>query len=41
MVFHEYVGTTSLDAVVNIGKDLSEVPVVLWGDGSWNGYAWY
>lgn len=40
-VFYSMVGSTTLSAIVNAAKDASYAPAVLYGDGSWNGYAWY
>ena len=40
-IFNDYVGSTTLDSIVNMAADATSAPVVLWGDGFWNGYAWY
>lgn len=40
-VFDSMICSTSLDVIVNYAKAQSGAPAILWGDGSWNGYAWY
>lgn len=39
--FSGYAGSTNLNTIVNLGRDTSGAPAVIYGDGSWNGYAWY
>ena len=36
----EMAGTTNLDTIVCFADDLTLAPGVLWGDLSWDGYAW-
>ena len=39
--FNELICSTNLNAIVATAKNISGAPAVLYGDGSWNGYAWY
>ena len=40
-IFASLAGSTTLDTIVHYADDMTDAPGVLWGDGTWNGYAWY
>ena len=39
--FDSVICSSNLNTVVNYAINMSGAPAVLWGDRSWNGYAWY
>lgn len=39
--FNGLAGSTNLSAIVSASNAASGAPGILYGDGSWNGYAWY